>query len=106
MNAKLSAAVRIVDAGFATIFGCNVEDPERFGSMGFKKVSDNRDSGLSVVSVEEKPANPKSNYAIVGMYFYPAEVGEMAENMKPSPRGELEMAKLNDIYLKECRMNV
>ena len=55
--------------------------------------------------VEEKPANPKSNYAIVGLYFYPAGVSEMAENVKPSPRGELEITTLNDMYLKEGRLN-
>ena len=88
LNAKLSAAVRMAEAGSATIFGYYVEDPERFGIMEFKKVSDDKDSGLRVVSVEEKPANPKSNYAIVGLYFYPAGVSEMAENVKPSPRGD------------------
>ena len=79
LNAKLSAAVRMAEAGSATIFGYYVEDPERFGIMEFKKVSDDKDSGLRVVSVEEKPVNPKSNYAIVGLYFYPAGVSEMAE---------------------------
>ena len=96
LNAKLSAAVRMAEAGSATIFGYYVEDPERFGIMEFKKVSDDKDSGLRVVSVEEKPANPKSNYAIVGLYFYPAGVSEMAENVKPSPRGELEITTTFD----------
>ena len=105
LNAKLSAAVRMAEAGSASIFGYYVEDPERFGIMEFKKVSDDKDSGLRVVSVEEKPANPKSNYAIVGLYFYPAGVSEMAENVKPSPRGELEITTLNDMYLKEGRLN-
>jgi glucose-1-phosphate thymidylyltransferase len=95
----------MAEAGSATIFGYYVEDPERFGIMEFKKVSDDKDSGLRVVSVEEKPANPKSNYAIVGLYFYPVGVSEMAENVKPSPGGELEITTLNDMYLKEGRLN-
>ena len=60
---------------------------------------------MRVISVEEKPANPKSNYAIVGLYFYPAGVSEMAENVKPSERGELEITSLNDMYLKEGRLH-
>ena len=82
-----------------------VKNPERFGIMEFKKVSDNKDSDLRRGSVEEKLANPKSNYAIVGLYFYPAEVSEMAENVKPSPRGELEITTLNDMHLKESSLN-
>ena len=70
LNAKLSAAVKMADKGQATIFGYYVEDPERFGIMEFKRTSDDKDSGLKVLSVEEKPANPKSNYAIVGLYFF------------------------------------
>lgn len=89
LYAKLSAAVRMAEAGSASIFGYYVEDPERFGIMEFKKVSDGKDSGLRVVSVEEKLANPKSIYAIVGLYFYPAGMSEMTENVKPSPRGDL-----------------
>ena len=67
LNAKLSAAVKTAQKGQATIFGYYVEDPERFGIMEFEKVSDDKDEGLKVLSVEEKPANPKSNYAIVGL---------------------------------------
>ena len=81
------------------------EDPERFGIMEFEKVSEDKDYGMRVISVEEKPANPKSNYAIVGLYFYPAGVSEMAENVKPSERGELEITSLNDMYLKEGRLH-
>lgn len=105
LNAKLSAAVRLADKGLATIFGYYVEDPERFGIMEFEKVSDDKDYGMRVLSVEEKPEKPKSNYAIVGLYFYPAGVSDMAENVKPSERGELEITSLNDMYLKEGRLH-
>ena len=103
--AKLQAAVRMANQGTATIFGYYVEDPERFGIMEFEKVSDDKDSGLRVISVEEKPVAPKSNYAIVGLYFYPAGVSKMAEKVKPSARGELEITTLNDMYLQEGRLN-
>ena len=106
LNAKLSAAVRMADRGQATIFGYYVEDPERFGIMEFEKVSNDKDSGMRVLSVEEKPANPKSNYAIVGLYFYPAGVSEMAAAVKPSPRGELEITTLNDMYLQRGLLDV
>ena len=96
LNAKLSAAVKMADKGQATIFGYYVEDPERFGIMEFERTSDDKDSGLKVLSVEEKPANPKSNYAIVGLYFYPAGVSDMAAKVKPSPRGELEITTWMD----------
>ena len=105
LNAKLSAAVKTAQKGQATIFGYYVEDPERFGIMEFEKVSDDKDEGLKVLSVEEKPANPKSNYAIVGLYFYPAGVSEMAAKVKPSARGELEITTLNDMYLEENRLH-
>ena len=105
LNAKLSAAVKMADKGQATIFGYYVEDPERFGIMEFERTSDDKDSGLKVLSVEEKPANPKSNYAIVGLYFYPAGVSEMAAKVKPSSRGELEITTLNEMYLQEERLH-
>ncbi len=105
LNAKLQAAVKMANQGNATIFGYYVEDPERFGIMEFEKVSDDRDSGLQVISVEEKPDDPKSNYAIVGLYFYPSGVSEKAEQVKPSSRGELEITTLNDMYLQEGRLN-
>ena len=73
--------------------------------MEFESVSEDKDSGMRVLSVEEKPANPKSNYAIVGLYFYPAGVSEMAAKVKPSERGELEITTLNDMYLKEERLH-
>lgn len=77
----------------ATIFGYYVNDPERFGIVEF-------DKDWKVLSVEEKPKNPKSNFAITGLYFYPEGVSELAENVVPSARGELEITTLNDMYLK------
>ncbi len=85
--------------GLATVFGYYVHDPERFGIVEF-------DESGKVLSVEEKPSEPKSNYAITGLYFYPAGVSTMAKNVKPSPRGELEITTLNDMYLKEEALNV
>ena len=83
----------------ATVFGYYVNDPERFGIVEFDKDG-------NVLSVEEKPQNPKSNYAITGLYFYPSQVSLMAEEVKPSARGELEITTLNDMYLKEGRLGV
>lgn len=83
----------------ATVFGYYVNDPERFGIVEF-------DEDGKVVSVEEKPQAPKSNYAITGLYFYPAGVAEKAECVRPSARGELEITTLNDIYLKEDKLDV
>ncbi len=102
---KLHSAVNAADNGCATIFGYYVEDPERFGIMEFNGDERNTDDSVKVLSVEEKPAHPKSNYAIVGLYFYPAGVSEKAEQVKPSARGELEITTLNDMYLKEGRLN-
>lgn len=101
LTSVLRQAVANAEQGNATVFGYYVEDPERFGIMEFRKASDDKDTGLEVLSVEEKPENPKSNYAIVGLYYYPAGVSEMAAKVKPSPRGELEITTLNDMYLKE-----
>ena len=83
----------------ATIFGYHVNDPERFGIVEFDKDG-------HVLSVEEKPAHPKSNYCITGLYFYPKGVSDMADNVKPSARGELEITTLNDMYLKQGRLDV
>ena len=80
--------------GRATVFGYFVRDPERFGVVEF-------DDNFKVISVEEKPANPKSNYAITGLYFYPRGVSEMAAAVRPSARGELEITTLNDMYLQQ-----
>lgn len=83
----------------ATVFGYHVADPKRFGVVEFDKDG-------KAVSLEEKPDNPKSNYAVVGLYFYTADVVEKARNLKPSDRGELEITDLNREYLKEGRLNV
>lgn len=104
LNHKLLDASRDAEAGKATIFGYYVEDPERFGIMEFEK-TDGGDAELRVLSVEEKPSQPKSNYAIVGLYFYPKGVSDMADEVKPSARGELEITTLNDMYLKQDRLN-
>lgn len=83
----------------ATVFGYYVTDPERFGIVEF-------DENGKVLSVEEKPKAPKSNYAITGLYFYPKAVSEKAKQVKPSDRGELEITTLNDMYLQEGRLDV
>jgi len=95
----LKEAVRNAESGRATIFGYHVPDPERFGVVDF-------DENGKVLSVEEKPANPKSHYAITGLYFYPKGVSAMAENVTPSARGELEITTLNDMYLKQGLLDV
>ena len=83
----------------ATIFGYHVNDPERFGIVEF-------DENGRVLSVEEKPVHPKSNYCITGLYFYPQGVSKMAHEVKPSARGELEITTLNEMYLNEERLGV
>lgn len=93
----LKSAKENAEKGYATIFGNQVKDPERFGIMEI----DESESGTYVVSVEEKPQHPKSNYAITGLYFYPTGVSEKAKKITPSERGELEITTLNDMYLKE-----
>ena len=87
----------------STVFGYYVEDPERFGVMELEKTSGD-DRNFRVISIEEKPEKPKSNYAVVGLYFYPAGVSEKAEQVKPSARGELEITSLNEIYLREGKL--
>lgn len=83
----------------ATIFAYHVSDPERFGVVEF-------DENYKAISIEEKPKTPKSNYASVGLYFYPADVVQKARALKPSARGELEITDLNNMYLSENRMSV
>ncbi len=85
------------EKGKASIFGYQVHDPERFGIM---ELDDNN----NVISVEEKPKYPKSEYAITGLYFYPKGVSEMAKKVKPSERGELEITSLNDMYLMDGKL--
>ena len=95
-NESLDRARANAENGEATIFGTQVKDPQRFGIMELK--------GHKVVSVEEKPEHPKSNYAITGLYFYPKGVAGKANLIKPSPRGELEITTLNDMYLQEEKL--
>ena len=96
---NLSEAVKNAEEGNATIFGYYVNDPERFGIVEF-------DANRKVISVEEKPTNPKSNYCITGLYFYDNRVVEMAKKVKPSARGELEITDLNRLYLEEDKLKV
>lgn len=93
------AVVNAVDNDRATVFGYYVNDPERFGIVEF-------DENGKVLSVEEKPKEPKSNYAITGLYFYPKGVSAKAKEVQPSARGELEITTLNDMYLQEGKLDV
>lgn len=95
----LRRAVEDTERGIATVFGYYVNDPERFGVVAF-------DESGRATSIVEKPSNPKSNYAVTGLYFYPAGVSNKAKDIKPSARGELEISTLNEMYLTTDRLNV
>lgn len=100
LKKRLEAAVRTAKNGNgATVFGYYVDDPERFGIVEF-------DSEGKAVSIEEKPAHPKSNYCVTGLYFYDNRVVNYAKSLKPSARGELEITDLNRIYLEKNALNV
>lgn len=100
LKKRLRKAVKNAEKGQgATIFGYYVDDPERFGIVEFDKQG-------KAISIEEKPAKPKSNYCVTGLYFYDSRVVEYAKGMEPSARGELEITDLNKIYLEQEKLNV
>ena len=98
-RARLKQAAEDAKNGKASIFGYYVNDPERFGVVAFDKDGHATD-------IEEKPANPKSNYAVTGLYFYNSDVVKMAKQVKPSARGELEITTLNQMYLDQGKLDV
>lgn len=99
LQEKLSNAIKNTEKGLASVFGYNVPDPERFGVVEF-------DNAGRVVSIEEKPEHPKSNYAATGLYFYDNRVIDYTKNLKPSARGELEITDINKIYLANKELSV
>ncbi|RXJ74681.1 glucose-1-phosphate thymidylyltransferase [Veronia nyctiphanis] len=96
---QLKNAKELALSGKATVFGYQVKDPERFGVVEF-------DEDMRAISLEEKPAQPKSNYAVTGLYFYDNRVVDFAKDVRPSERGELEITTLNEIYLNNGSLNV
>ena len=99
LTEKVVKAAEATNDDIVTLFGYEVPDPERFGVVAF-------DKDQKVVSLEEKPAKPKSNYAVTGLYFYPSGVSTMAKKVKPSARGEYEITDLNNLYLQEKNVKV
>ena len=99
LSAHLKNSVKRAEDGMATIYGYYVKDPERFGVVEF-------DENNRVVSIEEKPENPKSNYCVMGIYFYPSGVSALAKRVEPSIRGELEITSLNNMYLEAKKLHV
>jgi glucose-1-phosphate thymidylyltransferase len=98
-SGMLKNANKNILKGKSTVFGYYVKDPQRFGVAEF-------DNKGNVISIEEKPENPKSNYAVVGLYFYTNEVIQIAKNVKPSNRGELEITSVNQVYLSQNNLKV
>ncbi|WP_417118310.1 glucose-1-phosphate thymidylyltransferase RfbA [Olsenella phocaeensis] len=99
LTQRLRKAARSAAEGRATVFGYRVDDPERFGVVEF-------DEGYNAVSIEEKPSEPKSNYAVTGLYFYDERVSDLAAQVKPSARGEYEITDLNRMYLEDRSLDV
>ena len=99
LKRRLKEAVETADQGAATVFGYYVDDPERYGIVSFNRKG-------KAESIEEKPAHPKSNYCVTGIYFYDNRVVRFAKELKPSARGELEITDLNRIYLERGELNV
>ena len=99
MRKRLETAVKAAENGHATVFGYYVNDPERFGVVEFGE-------NFKALSIEEKPKQPKSNYAVTGLYFYPAGISKMAKKVTPSARGELEITTLNQMYLNQNNLDV
>lgn len=99
MRKRLETAVKAAENGHATVFGYYVNDPERFGVVEFGE-------NFKALSIEEKPKQPKSNYAVTGLYFYPAGISKMAKKVTPSVRGELEITTLNQMYLNQNNLDV
>ncbi|MBR2683936.1 MAG: glucose-1-phosphate thymidylyltransferase RfbA [Atopobiaceae bacterium] len=99
LSKRLRGAVAAASNGRATVFGYHVDDPERYGVVEF-------DADYNAVSIEEKPEHPKSSYAVTGLYFYPSDVCDRADTVKPSARGEYEITDLNRMYLEDGLLDV